>query len=52
MDNKDRVAIFIDGSNHYHIVKDMFTNKISPNDFNFDRFIKYLVRNRKTETFK
>ena len=47
MDNKERVAIFIDGSNHYHIVKDMFKNKISPNNFNFDKFIKYLVGNRK-----
>lgn len=47
MDNKDRVAIFIDGSNHYHIVKDMFNNKISPNNFNFDKFIKDLVGNRK-----
>ncbi len=47
MGNKDRVAIFIDGSNHYHIVKDMFNGKISPNDFNFGKFIKYLVGNRK-----
>ena len=47
MDNKDRVAIFIDGSNHYHIVKDMFKNKIDPSDFNFDKFIKYIIGNRK-----
>ncbi len=47
MDNKDRVAIFIDGSNHYHIVKDMFKDKVSPNDFNFDKFVRYLVNGRK-----
>ena len=47
MDSKDRVAIFIDGSNHYHIIKDMFKDKMSPNNFDFSKFIKYLVGKRK-----
>lgn len=47
MNYKDRIAIFIDGSNHYHIIKDMFDNKISLNNFNFDKFFKYLVGDRK-----
>lgn len=33
MNNKDRIVIFIDGSNHYHIIKDMFKDKVSLNDF-------------------
>lgn len=45
--DKDRVAIFIDGSNHYHIIKDMFKGKISANNFNFKEFIKYIVGDRK-----
>ena len=47
MSIKDRIAIFIDGSNHYHIVKDMFKDKLSLNDFNLDKFIKYLIDGRK-----
>ncbi len=47
MSNQEKVAIFIDGSNHYHIVKDMFNGKLSLNDFNFDKFIKYLLGGRK-----
>ena len=47
MNNNERVAIFIDGSNHYHIIKDMFNSKISPINFDFDKFIKNLVGNRK-----
>jgi len=46
MENKERVIIFIDGSNHYHIVKDMFSTKKSM-DFNFERFVKYIVGERK-----
>jgi len=47
MTNKERVVIFIDGSNHYHIIKDMFNDKVSLNNFNFDKFIKHLVGDRK-----
>ncbi len=42
----ERVMIFIDGSNVYHIIKDLFPDK-KPNDFNFEEFIKYLTGNRK-----
>lgn len=42
----ERVIIFIDGSNHYHIVKNMFPNKKST-DFNFSKFMKHLVGDRK-----
>ena len=45
MDDKERVAIFIDGSNHYHIIKEMFKNQA--NDFDFDKFIKNPVGDRK-----
>lgn len=43
---EEKVVIFIDGSNIYHIVKAMFPDR-KPNDFNFDRFIIYLARGRK-----
>lgn len=46
MDDKDRVIIFIDGSNHYHIVKDMFDKKKSM-DFNFEKFVKDITGKRK-----
>ncbi len=37
--------IFIDGSNLYHIIKLLFPDK-KPNDFNFEKFVKYLAGNR------
>lgn len=43
---EDRVIIFIDGSNLYHIIKSLFPDK-KPNDFNFEKFVKYLAGNRK-----
>ena len=46
MENKERAIIFIDGSNHYHIIKDMFGTKKSM-DFDFEKFIKDLAQNRK-----
>jgi hypothetical protein len=42
----ERVIIFIDGSNLYHIVKKLVPEK-RPNDFDFEKFIKYLVQDRK-----
>jgi len=45
MDKKERVIIFIDGSNHYHILKKMF-NKECLSEFNFNRFINHLVGDR------
>lgn len=43
---EERVIIFIDGSNHYHIVKDMFKYKKLIN-FNFEKFVTFLAGNRK-----
>ena len=47
MANKERVIMFIDGSNHYHIIKDMFKNSKHLIDFNFEKFIKDIVKDRK-----
>lgn len=41
----ERVVIFIDGSNIYHILKRLFPDK-KPNDFSFENFISYLVNER------
>lgn len=38
--------IFIDGSNHYHIIKDMFSSKKKSMNFDFEKFIKELVGDR------
>ena len=46
MNEEERVIVFIDGSNVYHILKKLFPNK-KPNDFNFEKFIKHLIGNRK-----
>jgi len=49
MENKkfdEKIIIFIDGSNVYHIVKNLFPDK-RPTDFNFEKFVKYLAGNRK-----
>jgi len=46
-ENKERVMIFIDGSNHYHIIKDMFKGSKKMIDFDFEKFIKYIAKNRK-----
>jgi len=40
--DKERVMIFIDGSNLYHIIKNLFSEK-KPNDFDFEKFVKYLA---------
>ncbi len=46
MKNKERVAIFIDGSNLYHLVNKMLPKK-KPGKFNFKKFIDKLVNKRK-----
>ena len=48
MDDKkeERIAVFIDGSNFYHIIRNLFPDK-KPNDFNFEKFCSFLVGNRK-----
>ena len=45
MKNKERVIVFIDGSNVYHILRDMFPNK-KPNDFDFEKFARYISKDR------
>lgn len=42
----ERIIIFIDGSNVYHIIKKLFPDK-KPNDFNFEKFIHQLAEGRK-----
>lgn len=44
--NKQRVIVFIDGSNIYHILKNLFPDK-KQDDFNFEKFIGHLAGNRK-----
>jgi len=43
---EERVIIFIDGSNHYHIIRGMFKNRKSMS-FNFEKFITFLAEDRK-----
>lgn len=42
----ERVIVFIDGSNHYHIIKELCPSK-KPYLFDFEKFIKYLIGKRK-----
>jgi len=42
----ERIIIFIDGSNIYHILKNLFPDK-RPNDFDFEKFTKFLAKDRK-----
>ena len=46
METKERVIIFIDGSNLYHIVKKLVPEN-KPNNFNFELFSKYLIGEKK-----
>lgn len=43
----ERVMIFIDGSNLYHILKWIYKNSKDLNDFNFSKFVETLSGNRK-----
>ena len=44
---RDRIAIFIDGSNFYHILKEIYGSSKTLMEFDFDRFSEYLVSGRK-----
>lgn len=46
-EHKERVMIFIDGSNHYHLVKNMFKSSKRMIDFNFEKFVNHLAGDRK-----
>lgn len=48
MENIDRVVVFIDGSNLYHILKNIkIKSKNKLVEFDFEGFIKYLAKDRK-----
>ena len=48
----NRVAIFIDGSNFYHILKKTYNDSRGLTTFNFEKFTKVLVNGRKhTRTY-
>lgn len=47
MEDQERVIAFIDGSNHYHILKDIFGLSKTLMNFNFERFMKEIAGNRK-----
>lgn len=46
MENKEKVVIFIDGSNHYHIIKEVVGDSDCLSEFDFEKFIKYILRDR------
>jgi uncharacterized LabA/DUF88 family protein len=47
MENKEKVMVFIDGSNFYHLLKKIFGNSKKLMDFNFEKFIEYIVGDRR-----
>lgn len=47
MQNKDRIAIFIDGSNLYHILRNIYGDSKTLMNFNFERFVKFILNDRK-----
>lgn len=47
MREEERVIIFIDGSNHYHNVKNIFKSSKKMLNFNFEKFSEYLVQDKK-----
>ena len=47
MNQGDRVIIFIDGSNLYHILKNIFGNSKTLMDFDFENFVKFITKDRK-----
>jgi uncharacterized LabA/DUF88 family protein len=44
--SKERVIVFIDGSNQYHIIKDIIGDADCLSNFEFEKFIRYLVGDR------
>jgi len=47
MESKERIIVFIDGSNHYNIMKDMFNEEKRLMNFNFEKFVNYFIKNRR-----
>ena len=46
MESKEKIAVFIDGSNHYHILKNFFSKSKKMIDFNFEKFINLIKKGR------
>ncbi|MFH1802773.1 MAG: NYN domain-containing protein [archaeon] len=46
MIDKERVAVFIDGSNHYHVVKSLIKSSKKMMEFNFQKFVASLIKDR------
>lgn len=47
---EERIMVFIDGSNVYHIVKSLLPNK-KQFDFNFEKMLNYIIGKRKLVRF-
>ena len=47
MEDKEKIIIFIDGSNFYHLLKKIFKSSKKLMNFNFEKFIKGLAGDRK-----
>ena len=47
MENNERVVIFIDGSNVYHILHKLYGKSKPLTKFSFDKFVGYIAGNRK-----
>jgi len=43
----NRISVFIDGSNLYHILKNMFGDSIKAINFDFETFVKNLTKDNK-----
>lgn len=43
----EKIIVFIDGSNHYNLLKNLFGSSKSVKDFNFEEFVKGLTNRRK-----
>ena len=47
MNQTERVIIFIDGSNFYHLLKDIFGKSKTLMNFDFENFTKFIVKDRR-----
>lgn len=47
MENKDKVAIFIDGSNLYHILRKIYGHSKTLINFSFEKFIRTILEDKK-----
>ena len=47
MENQEKVMIFIDGSNLYHILKEIYKDSRKLMTFDFEKFANYLTKDKK-----